>query len=46
MFRLLTGESQFSYRLENKRRNALHGVPDDNTRVDTSELADKVCISP
>jgi len=31
----------FSYRLENKRRNALHGVPNDNTRVDTSELADK-----
>ncbi|KAK0436347.1 MFS general substrate transporter [Desarmillaria tabescens] len=31
----------FSYRLENKRRNALYGVPGYNTRVDTSELADK-----
>ncbi|KAK0494610.1 MFS general substrate transporter [Armillaria luteobubalina] len=31
----------FSYRLENKRRNTLYGVPDNNARVDTSELADK-----
>ena len=33
-----------SYRLENKRRDRLYGKPEPNATVDTTELADKVCI--
>ena len=32
-----------SYRLENRRRDKLHGKPVPDATVDTLELADKVC---
>ncbi len=33
-----------SYRLENKRRDKLYGIPVPNESVDTTELADRVCM--
>jgi hypothetical protein len=35
--------SQISYRIENRRRDRLYGKPVADARVDTSDLADKVC---
>lgn len=32
-----------SFRIENRRRDAMYGRPVENAKVDTSELADKVC---
>ena len=34
-----------SYRIENRRRDRLYGVPDPLAPVDTTELADKVRVS-
>lgn len=34
-----------SYKRDNARRVALHGCPDPDAPVDTSELADKVSLS-
>lgn len=38
----LTHLDQISYRMDNARRNKIHGVPTSNEKVDTSEFADKV----
>lgn len=35
---------QLSYRWENARRNELYGKPDEDARVDTHELADRVSV--
>ena len=35
---------QISYRLDNRERNKLYGKPDPGAKVDTQELADKVCV--
>ena len=35
-----------SYRIENRRRDRLYGVPDPSAPVDTTELADKVRSPP
>lgn len=35
---------QISYQWDNVRRNKQYGEPDLDERVDTSELADKVCV--
>jgi hypothetical protein len=37
---------QVSYRLDNKRRNRVHGLPRPGVPIDTSVLADKASRSP
>jgi len=34
-----------SYQMENAKRDRIYGNPKANTRVNTHDLADKVCIS-